>query len=264
MSHRISEVQIRRHGAPVEPGILRQPFPVLKELEDCDWFPGYLRRFQTDFIGFAVAKMNVYDEVAAVIDTSSATQMVDLCSGSGEPAITVFRKCENFTHLTMTDKFPSKKIDDEQISYCNESLDVRKMKFHPGMCYTMFNAFHHFSNSEKLNFVDKIRDSGSTAVIVELLEPKLFCMLKVILAGTIGSLLAAPFVKPFSFARLFFTWIVPLNILTITIDGVISVIKSKSANQYRKLFSAHAGTVDISMINKFLLPVVIIQIRPGK
>lgn len=247
--------------------VLSKKFPVVKELEDCDWFPALLRRYQTDYIGFAVTRINVYGKFVEYVNSSMdvSTPMTDLCSGSGEPAITIFKECPCFTQLTLNDKFPSRmKADDEQITYCEQSVDVNTMKFQAGRCYTMFNAFHHFTDKEKLDIVSRIQNSGSSAFIVEPLEPGLFCLLKVIFAGTIGCLLVTPFMKPFSFARLFFTWIVPVNLLTITIDGIISVFKSKSDVQYRKMFALYAETVDISRIKSILLPIVVIQIRSRK
>jgi hypothetical protein len=63
---------------------------------------------------------------------------------------------------------------------------------------------------------------------------------------TIGVLLFSPFIKPFSWQRLFFTYIIPINIITISFDGIISVLKSRSFNAYKKLYS---GVNNINVLN---------------
>jgi hypothetical protein len=53
-------------------------------------------------------------------------------------------------------------------------------------------------------------------------------LLKIIFTTTIGQIILTPFVKPFSWMRLVFTYIIPINLFTITWDGVVSVLKSES------------------------------------
>ena len=212
----------------------------MKELEDLPYFPSLLRNFQTAFIGFVVVRFNVYQAFIEHIRSLShpIQPMNDLCSGSGEPAIHIFKESNCFSHLILSDKFPTDlKLDDDKISYDKISTDVLEMEFKHGTYYTMFNAFHHFTDAEKIKIVQKIQNSGSGAFIVEILEPTVFCLLKIFFTTTVGSLLLTPFIRPFSLKRLFFTYIFPVNILTISFDGILSVFKSRSVKQYQKLFA---------------------------
>jgi hypothetical protein len=236
----------------------------VKELEDHSWFPSTLRNFQTEFIGFVVARFNVYEGFVQRFKAAPppVQTMTDLCSGSGEPAISIFRKSNCFTHLFLGDKFPNDlKIQDARISYDKQSKDVLEMEFQSGTCYTMFNALHHFSDEDKLKIVHNIRKSGSPAFFVEILEPDIFCLLKVFLTTTVGSLLFTPFIRPFSFRRLFFTYILPVNLLSITFDGILSVLKSRSARQYQHLFSLFGDTIEVVRLNKGLTPLIVVQIH---
>ena len=238
----------------------------MKELEDYSWFPNVLRNFQTEFIGFIVSQFNVYIPFVEHLKNLSlpVQTMTDLCSGSGEPAISIFKKSKCFNRLVLTDKYPNAlQLRDDKISYAKESSDVNEMEFKPGTCYTMFNACHHFKDEDKLKIMQKIEASGSAAFFVELLEPRFDCLLKVFLTTTIGILLFTPFVKPFSLKRLVFTYILPVNIVTITFDGIISVLKSGSVNHYKKLFAGH-DSIKVLRINKGLTPLVVIQIEPKR
>lgn len=239
----------------------------MKELEDLTWFPPLLRNFQTDFIGFVVTRFKFYDRFIRYLKSISIQQqpMFDLGSGSGEPAITIFRESDCFSQLILSDKYPQLlTFAHPKISYLSQSMDVNEMEFQPGICYTMFNVFHHFSDKEKLQIVNRMNASGSVAFFVEILEPRFDTFLKVIFTTTVGNLLMAPFIKPFSLLRLFFTYIIPINILTITYDGVISVFKSRSVTQYQRLFSMYQNSVKVFKLKNPISPVVVIQVQPGK
>src|SRR5688500_4958757 len=236
----------------------------MKELEDYNWFPSFLRNFQTEFIGFAVLKLKVYDVFIRHLRTLPLPEqpMFGLCSGSGEPAITIFRKSNCFTHLYLSDKYPNPTdTGDPKISYLSQNIDVLEMEFQPDTCYTMFNAFHHFKDEDKLNIVEKIHKSGSKAFFIEILEPHIDIFLKVLISTTVGHLVIAPFIKPFSWKRLFFTYIIPLNILTITFDWVVSVFKSRSKNQYDSLFLHYGSDIKIFKLKNGFSPLVVIQVQ---
>lgn len=237
----------------------------MKELEDYPNFPSWLRNFQTEFIGFMVVRFNIYRDFIKHISSLSLPHqpMIDLCSGSGEIAVHIFNKSKCFSNLILSDKFPNKiAFDNNKISYLPQSVDVLEMEFKPNICYTLFNAFHHFEEEEKLKIVQQIMASGSRAFIVEILEPKIYDFFKVLFATTVGSLLLTPFVRPFSFKRLFFTYILPVNIVTITFDGLVSVFKTSTVKQYRKLFASYGDAIKILNLKNNFGSLVVIEIQP--
>ncbi len=212
----------------------------MKELEDYENFPAFLRNYQTEYIGFAVSQLRIYDVFIDLVRTQglSAESMTDLCSGSGEPALSVYQNCRCFERLVLSDKHPESILSNERLlNYAVRQYDVLKMDFRSDTCYTMFNSFHHFSDSDKVKIMRNISESGSKGFIVEILEPTLINLFKVILATTFGVLLLSPFVRPYSLGRIFFTYVLPINVLTITIDGVLSVLKSKTRDQYREMLT---------------------------
>lgn len=239
----------------------------MKELEDHSWFPAFLRDFQTAFIGFVVVRFHVYDGFVRYLKTLSLPQqpMMDLCSGSGEPAISVFGKSGCFSQLSLSDKYPNAlPFQDGKSSYTILKKDVLEMEFQSGTYYTMFNAFHHFTDEDKLKILQKMHASGSPAFLVEVLEPTPFCLLKVFLTGTLGSLLLTPFILPFSLKRLFFTYVFPVNIFAITFDGVVSVFKSRSVKHYQKLFAGYGETIKTFRLSNGLFSLIVIHCEPQK
>ena len=224
----------------------------MKELEDYAWFPVMFRRFQMDFIGYVVTTFNFYDVFIQHLQKKENTSMpmFDLCSGSGEPAITIFKKSSSFTSLTLSDKFPS--------TPAIHQLDVLNMTFEKGQCYTMFNALHHFTDEEKISILANIKASGAKAYFVEILEPSILFLLKVCGLTLVLNLFITPFIRPFSLSRLFFTYIIPINLISITYDGVVSVLKSRSLKQYQQILPAG---IEVYHLKKRLSSLVVIEVK---
>ena len=218
-----------------------------------------------EYIGFLANWFKVYNVFINHFKASPQPELplVDLCSGNGQAAINFYKKTNCFNGLTLTDKYPGKwPISEPGISYETQSVDVVKTEFEPGKHYTMFNAFHHFTDEDKLKIVQKIQVSGSHALIMEIIEPNIICLLQVLFITTIGNLLLTPLIRPFSLKRLFFTYIIPINIITITFDGLVSVLKSRSVKQYQKLFSNFGNAIEIVRLKNGLNPIIVIKIRP--
>lgn len=237
----------------------------MTELEDRSWFPVFARSYQTAFIGYLVTRSNAYGPFLDHLREFPplVQPMVDLCSGSGAPAITTFRSSAAFTHLTLSDKFPDPSaVQGKDYRYLPYPVDVIDMDFERGTMYTMFNALHHFSDADKVLIAGRIRSAGATALFVEVLEPSLPCLLKVLVTTTVGTVLFMPFVRPFSWGRLFFTYIIPLNLLTIPFDGIVSVLRSRSVAHYRDLFRHAGSAIQVVRLTGGLTPLVVISIQP--
>lgn len=232
----------------------------MKELEDHNWFPTSLRNFQTEYIGYVVKQFNIYKPFIKNLSQKKGKSMVDLCSGCGEPAASIFNESNAFEHLTLTDKFPSLHFQNRSnITYSQESKDVLEMDFEAGKAYTMFNAFHHFSEDEQRTICNKINKANASAYFVEILFPSPLHLVKTLFATTVGVLVLSPFIKPFSWKRILFTYLIPINILTISIDGIISVLKSKTVKQYQSILNNK--DINVFEIKNIVAPLLVIQIN---
>lgn len=212
----------------------------MKELEDHSWFPTILRRYQADYIGSLVKWLSIYrplvSELKQLVTSTQPHFIQDLCSGSGIPARYMQAYVKNIPATVLSDKYPDKSFKDEpKLLYVKQSTDAWKLIPQPGVFYTMYNSFHHFNSDEQRAIVKKMAENKTPFLFAEILQPGVLTMIRIIFASTILQLLTAAFIKPFSLKRLFFTYIIPLNLLTVLFDGIISVFKSGSANHYRKL-----------------------------
>ena len=243
---------------------------MLKELEDYNWFPKILRRWQMEFIGTIAIWTKLYRPLTPILQQmileNKIISLQDLCSGSGIPAMYIHRQLAIPLPMLLTDKYPNENfVNKPPVIYSFHSVDILTIQPVENICYTMFNAFHHFTAVQQNEAVKKMAANNTPFLIAEILEPGIINGIKIFFTTTLLQLLTAPFVKPFSLARLFFTYIIPVNLFTVTYDGIISVIKSKTANQYSealKNISTPAYTISIKTINNFKGNLVYIKGEP--
>jgi hypothetical protein len=168
---------------------------------------------------------------------------------------------DNFTTI-LTDKFPQAIIAPNNIIAGKESVDVLQYQPVANTCFTMYNAFHHFSDKEQIAIVQKMKNADAPFLFIEILQPNISNAVQIFFSTVIVQLFVAPFIKPFSLLRLLFTYIIPINIFTILFDGLVSVAKSKSVKQYHNLFNSIHGSdtykVEVQKLIKF--PTIIICI----
>jgi hypothetical protein len=183
-----------------------------------------------EYIGWLVVALRLYRPLVpiatALLRTQGDDTITDLCSGSGMPATYIASKADIST-VTMTDLYPQ---DDAT------HLDVMQLdEYNLRGLVTLFNAFHHFDQEEQAGILAAIARQGQPAMIVEILQPTILQYLQILVGTTIGQLLTAPFVTPFRWSRLVLTYLLPINLVTVAYDGLVSVYKSKSEEAYQSL-----------------------------
>jgi hypothetical protein len=212
--------------------------PHLIELEDLPGFPALLRRQQVEFIGWLVDRCGIYAPVVPLVATTLAQlgrdQVTDLGSGSGGPIHFLLRDTRLAqVRFLLTDRFPSASATDEPIASTThggrlrwhaEPVDALAPQAPGHGPVTLFNAFHHFTPDQQRQLLRAHADRG--VLIFEVLQPSLSTFLKILITTTLGQLLLAPFVRPFRWERILFTYLVPLNLITIPWDGLVSVLRS--------------------------------------
>ncbi|MEX1188809.1 MAG: hypothetical protein WED33_06080 [Bacteroidia bacterium] len=202
----------------------------IPELEDLSWFPSKLRQMQMEFIGFMVVFLKVYEPVLnkinKALEKSTTRNILDLCSGSGEPIRNLSKLGIHVDSIILSDLYPQTNLESANISWHSEPINALELHNELDGMRTMFNAYHHFNDEEKLKILQSHGTKG--IFIAEILQPNLFNLIKIIFTTVVGQLIFTPFIKPFSFQRLLFTYLIPINLITVTWDGIISVLKSQN------------------------------------
>jgi hypothetical protein len=241
----------------------------LPELEDYKWFPAFLRKMQLDYIGWLVDFFGIYKSIFPLIERLSESvqqkNWVDLCAGSGNPTIGISSALSYDYEIMLTDLYPTNiPLKSSNINWYPNAVDATKAISLNGF-RTMFNAFHHFDDHQKTMILKNHAQHG--LFIAEILQPSLFELIKIAITTTIGQIIFRPFVRPFSWMGIIFTYFIPINLFTVTWDGIASVLKSSSTSELKTLAERalpDGFQIEIGRSGKFGMKVNYLLIIPIK
>ncbi len=250
--------------------------PHLVELEDLPGFPSVLRTQQVEFIGWLVDWFGIYATVVPLLSAGLArvgsTQVTDLGSGSGGPINYLARQPELAqVKFLLTDRYPSSTdavptdAVPTQVVWHPDPVDALSPSAPGTGVLTLFNAFHHFTPTQQQQLLHLHASRG--LLVFEVLQPTVITFLKILLTTTIGQLLLAPFVRPFRWERLLFTYLLPVNLITIPWDGLVSVLRSNHpAVLVQRLRSAvpNGYTLDGGTVGPWWAPVTWVSCLPNR
>lgn len=98
----------------------------------------------------------------------------------------------------------------------------------------MFTAFHHFRPEQARAIVaDAVRQREGIAVVEATQRGLLSTLL--MLPAPLVVWAFTPFIRPFRWSRLLYTYLIPLVPLVTLFDGVVSCVRSYSVDELRKL-----------------------------
>ena len=206
----------------------------LFEFTDLPGLPQLFRGFVTEFLGATLEFSRPFavkaDLLVDALEATGDERVVDLCSGGAGPWRWLgpwLRTASNHTaRVTLTDKFPDPDSvpADVPIAYWPEPVDASRVPAELKGMRTLFNGFHHFPPELAREILRDAVSSGQAVAVYEALQ-RTWLGLCVPLFSPIAVLLLSPFVAPFRWSRLFFTYLIPVAPLLITWDAVVSVLR---------------------------------------
>ena len=228
---------------------MRIPRLQLFEVEDQAWCPKIVRDFETDYLHFIETKIAMHRPIAALLSEAirrtKAERVVDLCSGGGGPipALQEALAKEGVSlNFTLTDRFPNVEAFQhlmEQsrggITFVAGPVDARAVPGEMRGFRTLFNAFHHFDRADAVAVLTDAAEAGQPVGIFEITERNLRSMLVAPLLIPLLVMLATPFIRPFHWSRLFWTYVVPLVPLVCLWDGVASQFRAYTVEELEDL-----------------------------
>ena len=223
----------------------------LFEFEDLQWFPKNLRNYGTDFLQFvANHQMDLYKGIIPILEkglTKVDNQtVVDLASGGGGPWLKMAENLrENGTDfkVILTDYFPNidafKKMQAQgngQFTYRAERVSALDVPKDLKGFRTQFLSFHHFTPEDAQQILQNAVDQGSPIGIFEAQERNLLTLIQFAFSP-INVLLSTPFIRPFKWGRLLFTYLIPIVPLFVLWDGLVSVLRTYSVEEMKAMTS---------------------------
>ena len=193
-----------------------------------------------DFLRFSISKLGVYEPIVPLlqelINRSSKPEILDLCSGGGGGIIglqqLLVARMQQPVGVTLSDIYPNlpafelvKKETSGAINYIPQPVDATNVPAELSGCRTIFSAFHHFQPALARSI---LTDAAQKRVPIGIFEGAGKSYLEIIAALLLFPLVflvVTPFLRPFRWSRLFFTYLVPLIPLCTMWDGSVSIMR---------------------------------------
>lgn len=221
----------------------------LIELEDQPWFPRTIRDFATDYLQFVQTRLRVDRAMAPIVrrimDAGGTTRIVDLCSGGSGPLLLLVKDlaADGLTvTVTMTDLYPNRAAFEEiaargegRIGYETSAVDARNVPSTLTGLRTLFNAFHHLRPPDARAVLHAAARARQPIAIFEISERSWRSLIPILLLTPLFVWLATPFMRPFLWRRLLWTYPLPLVPLTCWWDGIVSQLRAYTVNELRAL-----------------------------
>lgn len=219
------------------------------EIHDQLWCPVSLRDALTDNLQFYLNLGNHYAPVVPLLrralKRTGARRIVDLCSGGGGPWLRLHRALdaegEQAIDVVLTDKFPNhaalewaRAATAGRVHFYPDPVDATRVPAGLDGFRTLFTSFHHFRPEEARAILrDAVLNRQGVAVFEVTARRPI-----AILAGVMVPLLvllSAPFIRPFRWSRLAWTYLPPVLPIVATFDGIVSCLRTYDPAELRVL-----------------------------
>lgn len=246
----------------------------LFELEDQASLPAVVRDLATDFLHFVESAFELHRPIVALLGdalrATGAKHVIDLCSGGGGPVPELQRALAGTgvsVGFTLTDRFPNveafrRAVEASQgaIAYIAEPVDARAVPRRLTGFRTLFNSFHHFRPDQAMAILRDAAQARQPIGIFEFQERSIPTLLFFLLLTPLAVALATPFIRPFRWKRLFWTYVLPLVPLTCWWDGIVSQLRAYTPQELERLaagaaadsYTWRAGKLPIASIPGYL------------
>lgn len=203
----------------------------------------------TDFLRFLMETFAPYRGAAPLLAralrSAGDTHIIDLCSGGGGPWLDLVRRIPAeggpVPRVLLTDWFPNRaafarlqEMSGGAISGEGDAVRATAVPARLSGFRTLFTALHHFPPGDAHAIIaDAVRARHGIAVF-EVTSRSALALLGALFLPPLV-LLFTPFIRPFRWSRLFWTYLVPLVPLAVWFDGTVSCLRTYTPLELRDL-----------------------------
>lgn len=225
----------------------------LIELHEQAWFPQSIRDEITDMIQFGLNLSDAYAPTAPLLQhalhSTRSHFVIDLCSGGGGPWVGLSRKLQGNARalqICLTDKYPNLKAFENTeamsggFTFYPESVDATNVPVELSGFRTMFTSFHHFRREEALAILQSSVGAGQGIGIFEITRRSAITI-SLMFLWALTPLVFTPFVRPFRWSRLLWTYVIPVIPFVLLFDGVVSCLRTYRPQELSELIDELTG-----------------------
>ena len=228
----------------------------LFEFHDSPHCPRLWRDSLTAFLRTTIDQLKIYDVIAprlaALVARSETHRIVDLCSGGGGPWIRLSALLAELTdgplHVSLTDKQPNREAferaheaSEGRIDFVEAPVDATRVPGHLDRVRTLFTSFHHFRPNAAREILQDAVNNRVPIGIFEFTDRTVLSFLAMLFSPLLA-LVVVPFLRPFSWRRLFSCLPLPLLPLVIAWDGFVSNLRTYTVAELDALVADVEGT----------------------
>ena len=219
----------------------------LFESEDLEWFPHAIRDLALDYLGFLEVRFALYKPVLPLLrrmlEQTDTLKVVDLCSGRGRVLALHKALASDGINIefTLTDKFPNLRAFSDisakhplNLRYISDSIDATRVPPELVGVRTIFNAFHHFSPWAARAVLQNAVKAGQPICSFEIPERRLLTIISLLLTP-LFVVIATPFIRPFLWKRLLWTYLIPFVPFICCWDAVVSQLRAYTISELSEL-----------------------------
>lgn len=226
----------------------------LFELEDQPWFPAVLRDAGTAYLRLAAditgQPSYMAPKIAELLRATGLTRLVDLCSGGAGPIPAVVEQLRGEgieATAVLTDLYPNVKTleavasgSEGAVQVHPDSIDATKVPAELTGVRTLFNALHHFRPEDARHILQSAVDARQPIAAFDVSERSIPFLVGMLFAPIVFAL-ACPFLRPFDWRWIVFTYLIPIIPLFVVWDGFVSGLRSYSEPELKQLAASLEG-----------------------
>lgn len=204
----------------------------------------------TDFLQHIVYVYRLYLPIAHRISkaliSSKQSHIIDLCSGGAGPWLSLIaplrKQASNSTLMvTLTDLYPN--LDAFQqardrypnyINYCEIPVDATQVSAELFGFRTLFSAFHHLNPEQAQAVLQNTVNARAGIAIFESTQRHPLLLLYMLMTPLLVWV-NTPFIRPFRWNRLLWTYIIPFIPLIVMFDGIVSCLRTYTVDELQTM-----------------------------
>ena len=203
----------------------------------------------TDFLRFLMETFAPYRNAAPLLaralSSAAETRILDLCSGGGGPWLDLVRRIPAVggpaPRVLLTDWFPNRAAfarlqvaSGGAIAGDLEPVSATAVPSRLTGFRTLFTALHHFPPGEAQAILADAARARQGIAVFEVTRRSPLALLGILFFPLLV-LLFTPFIRPFRWSRLFWTYLIPVVPLAVWFDGTVSCLRTYTPRELHDL-----------------------------